>query len=135
MIYETVQYTLESLTSEGKQLYVGLLATQGTYASEIYQKVAKSLGIDLFIPDDTIKQLLMEAIYALKSSNYEALPHLQDEIFAYLNACKLSGWILGCTELPIILKDGIDRFSLVDSSMVLAKASIKAVGSRINSNQ
>lgn len=131
MIDETVRYTMETLKSEEEGLYVGLLATKGTYASKLYQKAAEEYGFKLYIPDDPTKQLLMDAIYALKSSNYDALPELQAQIFKYLETCNFTGWILGCTELPIILKDGIDRFSLIDSSMVLAKAAIEAVGGTV----
>lgn len=127
MVEETLIYTLDLIPSKK----IGLLATKGTYASGIYEATAQKFGVDLYCPDAGFQQILMEAIYALKNGRLDALPALKTEIYKHMDAVNLEGWILGCTELPIILKDRIDHYPLIDSTYVLARASVLASGATL----
>lgn len=128
MIDETIKHALSKCSSTEK---IGLLATSGTYDSKIYESSAIRSGFNLIVPPDAIKQQLMKLIYALKNGEISKMEILKKEVYDYLDSQDLDAWILGCTELPIILKDSIEKYNMIDSTMILAQASILAVGAKL----
>lgn len=128
MIDETIKYALSVCTSTGR---IGLLATTGTYDSKIYEASALRSGFNLIVPPDSIKQQLMLLIYALKNGQTDQMEVLKKEVYDYLDVQNLDAWILGCTELPIILKEDIMKYNMIDSTLILAQASILAVGAKL----
>lgn len=128
MIDETIKHALSICSSTER---IGLLATSGTYDSKIYEVSAIRSGFSLVVPPDHIKQQLMQLIYALKNGKTDQMEILKQEIYDYLDNQNLDAWILGCTELPIILKDAIMKYNMIDSTLILAQASILAVGGKV----
>lgn len=128
MIDETIKHALSICGTNDR---IGLLATSGTYDSKIYETSAIRSGFKLIVPPDSIRLQLMQLIYALKNGETELIESLKQEVYAYLNNQNLDAWILGCTELPIILKDGIEKYKMIDSTLVLAQTSILAVGAKL----
>ncbi len=128
MIDETIKHAVSVCTSTER---IGLLATSGTYDSKIYEASAIRSGFNLIVPPDAIKQQLMRLIYALKNGKTDQLEILKQEVYDYLDNQNLDAWILGCTELPIILKDAIIKYNMIDSTLILAQASILAVGAKL----
>ncbi|NLZ52234.1 MAG: aspartate/glutamate racemase family protein, partial [Thermoanaerobacteraceae bacterium] len=51
-----------------------LLATRGTYMSEIYTNTFKQFDLNIIEPDDSDKQLIMHWIYGVKSSKFDVTP-------------------------------------------------------------
>ncbi len=99
---------------------VMLLATQGTYASDIYKAPFEERHIELFYPSKEEREAVMAAIYAYKCGQ-----PVETEIFNTIatSAKKqgISAMILGCTELPLIAGESETFISLVDPTAILAK--------------
>lgn len=131
MIDETIKHALSRCASNGR---IGLLATTGTYDSKIYETSAVRSGFELIIPPESIRQQLMRMIYALKNGATEQIGSLKQDVYDYLDNQNLDAWILGCTELPLILKDDIEKYKMIDSTLVLAQTSILAVGAKLKND-
>lgn len=119
MIDETGRYL------KGKKLdSVLLLATQGTYSTNLYQKALKNHGIEVVVPNASIQGDLMTMIYDLKKGRdrfeKEELLHIIEEA----KRLDLKGIILGCTELPLIFQAAGMMEYAVDATSVLVRATI-----------
>jgi aspartate racemase len=108
---------------------LGLLATDGTLASAIYQKSLAAAGCYIVLPDAARQREVMACIDALKSGERrfrEALAAGRD-----LLARGVQGIILGCTELSLVRDLLASELPIIDSTEVLAKACVDiAVGTR-----
>jgi len=105
---------------------VGLLASIGTYKTEIYHQQFKKFNIEVIYPDEKDKEEAMKAIYAVKAGD------LSDEVKG--NILKIvqklidkgaEAIIAGCTEIPLILKEGDVSVPLIDPTQILAKVAIQ----------
>lgn len=63
MLFETIQYIRRRYP---ERINVGLLATSGTVRSRVYHEVAKTVGINLIVPDDDHQRKVMGSIYGEK---------------------------------------------------------------------
>ncbi len=84
---------------------VALLATSATIYTELYQEKLRDYGIECFVPDEVNQYKVMQSIISYKSGDLELAKEL---IFPYVNQLKSLGmnkFIMGCTELPIILNE------------------------------
>jgi len=113
---------------------VGLLATEGTYHSRIYEDIFKGYGIEVVQPDEDIKLLINRVIYRIKGGGHSLREHMEEveEIIRHFNVKNIEKIILGCTELPLIF-DGysVAGISFIDPTEALAHAAIKAMGKLI----
>lgn len=120
MIDETGRYLKENNVDS-----VLLLATQGTYSSNLYQKALKGHGIEVVVPSKSIQDDLMTMIYDLKKGRddfkKEELVHIVEEA----RNLGLKGIVLGCTELPLIFQSAGMADQAVDATSVLVDATIK----------
>ncbi|MBN2795424.1 MAG: aspartate/glutamate racemase family protein [Clostridia bacterium] len=119
MIKETYHYILKNNLKK-----VLLLATQGTYASNLYQNCFKNS--ELLEPNEILKGKIHKLIYDYKKYG-KVNSHEVEEIQIQLSALNVDAVILGCTELPLIFKG--PRF--IDPTAILARACIKKAGHRI----
>ena len=112
---------------------VGLLATDGTIATGLYQDCFKSSGIEMITPETAEEQAeVMRVIYdGVKAGNAE-LP-----VYAFRNICQrlisrgAQTLILGCTELPPAFAMYDLRFPTVDPTLELALEAIRQSGCRL----
>lgn len=110
---------------------IGILATQGTLKSGLYQQAAKSKGIGFVAPSihlqKTTSDLIYEQIKAGREPHPDELMFLIDEMLE--ENCDLV--ILGCTELSVLFaqrtKTASDPYT-VDPLVELAKATISSAG-------
>jgi len=102
---------------------VGLLATNGTLESRIFQSAFKNTDVELITPPSELQSELMEIIYNIKkvgNSNFHDIQKLVSEICQKSGAEKV---ILGCTELCIF-----DEFpNTVNVLNVLANSIIERI--------
>jgi aspartate racemase len=106
---------------------VGILATSGTIACNIYQDALNAAGLRPIVPSAADQAKVMDAIYGakgVKAGFKEGLCSVQ--ILEAINALLDRGAdaiILGCTELPLIkLPEHISQQArLFDPTMILAK--------------
>ena len=105
---------------------VGLLASIGIYKTEIYHQHFRKFNIEVISPEEKDKEEVMKVIYAVKAGN------LSNEVKG--NILKIAqklidkgaeAIIAGCTEIPLILKEGDASVPIIDPTQVLAKAAVQ----------
>ena len=93
---ETVKYTYDKY---GKDTVVGIMATDGTIKSKIYENYYSKLGIKTVVPVKT-QERIMQFIYdVIKKGNYNAGTDLLFECANELKELGATTFLLGCTEL------------------------------------
>ena len=107
----------------------GLLATDGTVQTGIYQRTFAGSGIDLITPDGSDQAAVMDIIY-----NGVKAGDLAHDASAFRAACEhllargAEVLILGCTELPPAFDIYHLDYPNVDPTLELALAAIRAAG-------
>ncbi len=125
MIEKTAKETQKKNPSIKK---VGLLASIGTYKTEIYHQQFKKFNIEVISPEEKDKEEVMKAIYAVKAGNLsEGIKKSILKIAQKLIDKGAEVIIAGCTEIPLILKEGDVAVPLIDPTQVLAKAAVQKV--------
>ncbi|RKE36820.1 aspartate racemase [Paraburkholderia sp. BL23I1N1] len=128
MLTCTADYLREAFPSLRE---VGVLATSGTLASRVYEKVLDACGFVQFAPAAAAQARLMNAIYgpAGAKAGYTS-GECCDDLAAAVDDLVAQGVrviVLGCTELPLLLRastlarPGGPTVRLVDPTEVLAK--------------
>lgn len=128
MLSETVAHIRERY---GAAVTIGLLATSGTIASQVYHQAASRLGLQLIAPGHDYQAMVMQAIYGergIKAGFTEGICREQ-LLVAAEHLCDLGAevLILGCTELPLVLAHceafalNGHRVVLVDPTTLLAR--------------
>jgi len=109
---------------------VGLLATTGTIRTGLFQTFFSHTGIQLLVPASEIqKNYVMKAIYGKDgikaigmSENSKRLICRASERLIHQGAQAI---IAGCTEIPLVLKEGdLPPVPVIDPISILAKAAI-----------
>ena len=103
---------------------VGLMATSGTVAAGLYQEAFARHHIEVVVPnDETQERCVMWAIRAVKAGHTGLdVTAIVGEAARYLIAQGAEAVITGCTELPLIFKDGDASVPVIDPTSVLADA-------------
>lgn len=119
-----IQKTVLEIRNKGIQS-VGIMATDGTIQSGIFQKELESMGMETVIPEPLYQQDIMDLIYRdIKAG----LPPDMDKFRRVSNHLREKGagvLVLGCTELSLIKKDYDIGDGYVDTLEVLAKYALK----------
>ncbi len=106
----------------------GILAGSSTVKLGLYAKAFDKISSRILMttPEDQAK--VLECIYAVKAGKPAAdiKPRLM-EVVETLEQMGAEAIILGCTEIPIVLKDGDHRLPFIDATDVLAKAAVAVV--------
>ena len=107
---------------------LGLLATEGTVGTGIYDKACRKFGIECFVPDKEIQKIVSAIIYDQIKANKPANAADMETVSEYLKKAGCDAAVLGCTELSVAKKQlGLGKW-YVSSLEVLAKAAIEACG-------
>ena len=123
MIEETAKET-QQRTPQIKK--IGLLASMGTYKMEIYHQHFKKFNIEVISPEEKDKEEVMKVIYAVKAGDLsEKVKKNIIQIAQKLIDKGAEAIIAGCTEIPLILKEGDVSVPIIDPTQVLAKMAIK----------
>ena len=123
MIEETAKET-QRKTPQIKK--VGLLASIGIYKTEIYHQHFKKFNIEVISPEEKDKKEVMKVIYAVKAGDLsEEVKRNILKIAQKLIDKGVEAIITGCTEIPLILKEGDVSVPIIDPTQVLAKMAIK----------
>lgn len=105
---------------------VGLLATEGTYRAGLYDHALREVGLTCHKPFPEERERLMQGIYDGVKVGDLALAHdcFSDVAQALVQRYGLSTLILGCTEIPLVLRSvpGMGHLDLVDPANLLAHA-------------
>ena len=106
---------------------VGLLATDATVMTGMYQTALEKAGIEYVMPEGITQKAVMVGIYALKAGDLLKARDCLAAPCQYLQLYKAEALILGCTEIPLILAEEIRKEPeyYLDSNRILARATIR----------
>ena len=127
-VLHMVRLTAQALVERGVKK-AGLLATDGTVRTGIYQKSFAGSGVELLTQDEAGQRAVMEMIYqGVKAGDmaFDAQPARQ--AMERLLAAGAEVLILGCTELPLAVKLYGIALPAVDPTLELALEAIRFAG-------
>ena len=122
-----IRLTMESInhSSSGKPINVGLLATDGTLRSKLYQR-RQSHKIKWLTLKIGEQKKLMTIIYKIKAGeNYQNLKGKFKHLLCSLKKRGAEYIILGCTELSLFKDMFNQSLKLVDPIEILANKAIR----------
>lgn len=127
-VLHMVRLTARALTGRGVRT-AGLLATDGTVRTGIYQRTFAGTGVELLTPGEEDQQAVMDMIYqGVKAGRRDYDPSKARRAMEALLARGAQTLILGCTELPLAVEQyGLD-FPVTDPTLELALEAIRAAG-------
>ncbi|MCM3388539.1 cysteate racemase [Ureibacillus chungkukjangi] len=126
-VLHMIRETAKRAASTGAKR-VGVLATDGTLASGVYQQALIEQDIEPVVPDMVIQHQVMSVIYDYVKAGKEVSEHQWHVIEQAMLQLDCDKIILGCTELSIVNKDLKLDNRYIDSLMVLAESAILACG-------
>ena len=115
----------EVASLKGKVDQVGILASAGTLRTGLYEKALSAVGITAIAPGEDDQKRVMESIYLVKAGKLEPAREIILEQGKLLADRGAQAVIAGCTEIPLILKQGDLAVEVVDATDILAKACVR----------
>ena len=131
-IINMIRETVRSIKEDRKEVRkVGILATDGTVASGLYQKACTEAGMQPVLPSKTGQKLVMKIIYdGIKGGNprdYNDFIKIEGELAA--GGCEAA--IMGCTELSCMKEIYRLPDYYIDAMEVLAAKCITICGKKL----
>lgn len=102
-----------------------LLATNGTHQQGLYKKRAANFGVTLREPDAICQADITAAIALVKAGNLAAARATLMRALERLSAEGANTFILGCTELPLIVRGSPFEAKSMDATAALAAEIVK----------
>jgi len=106
---------------------VGLLGTKFTMEEAFYKdRLTKKYDLDVIIPKEKDRQIIHDIIYKelvlgqIKPTSKQQVI----KMIEYLEANGAEGIILGCTELPLLIKQEDVDIYLFDTTMIHARSAV-----------
>ena len=106
---------------------VGVLATDATIASGLYQRRLGDLAYSPVLPDAEHQADVMHAVRWIKAGEIDKSRVVLNQVVDSLVGDGCSRVILACTELPLAFSSGANSLTL-DATEALAVACIRAFG-------
>ncbi|MDX8000162.1 aspartate/glutamate racemase family protein [Xenorhabdus sp. Reich] len=100
---------------------VAILATTGTIKSGLYQERLKKEKVNFIIPDDIQQEVIMESIFTYKGGDEKRAYRLMETVITQLKNIGVERFIMGCTEIPIILSGCSDKERYIDATEELVR--------------
>lgn len=127
-VLHMVRLTAGALAERGVKR-AGLLATDGTVQTGIYQRSFAGTGVELLTPDEAGQRAVMEMIYSgVKAGNMAFDAGAARAAMERLLSAGAETLILGCTELPLAAELYHIDLPAVDPTLELALAAIRFAG-------
>ncbi len=137
MVAETAKFIQEKFPGST----VGVLSTIGTRNTGLYKQVIEGYNLKCIEPNDVLQNKVHAAIYdeayGIKAFSSPVTNRAHDQLVAAIHELKAQGAqviILGCTELPLALREkSYYGLPVIDPNRILARALIQAVNpSKLN---
>ena len=129
-IIHMIRETAQRLAQQGKRR-PGILATDGTIQTGLYQKELAALGLEAVHPDPETQKLVMSLIYDEIKSGLPGSPEKFQKIDQALQAMGCDCAILACTELSVYrINHGLPPF-YVDAMKVMAELAVVRCGKQL----
>lgn len=126
--FHMIEETAKSIKARNpKALKVGLLATEGTCRTGIYDNVFRKYGMQVIKPSIEKQRYVSDVIYGIKENSkidIELFKSAAEELKS--EGCK--AFVLGCTELSVLYLKYKLRGSFVDPMEVIARIAIRFGG-------
>ena len=100
---------------------IGLLATDGTIIGRVYHNIFEVEGYKIIAPLEEKQNEVMKIVYSIKAGRIEENVQTFEEIIEHMKFLGSEVVILGCTELPILLKYFEPSIPVIDATSCLAK--------------
>ncbi len=125
-VVHIVKATADEINKQGLKK-IGLLGTKATMEMDFYRDLLKGKGIESIIPEEADRNFVHE----------KAFSELGKEIFTpetkkgYLSIINkliekgAEGIVLGCTEIPLIIKQGDCAVPVFDTGLIHSKAAVE----------
>ncbi|HKL79812.1 MAG TPA: amino acid racemase [Mobilitalea sp.] len=126
IIKETVGY----LSDRGIR-QAGIMATDGTIYSRLFQEELQAMGIEPLVPSERCQSYVTDLIYKDIKSNQPPEMDKFKEVADELKAMGAQVIILGCTELSLIKRDYDIGPGFIDAMEVLAMCSVSLCGGKL----
>ncbi len=126
MLEETANYIVRNY--QGTQL--GLLATDGTIKTGIYDFYLDKIGFSYIKPKNTQNQLMKFIYEVVKKGDYEKGAGLFHEVIKELEDKGAGAFILGCTELSVACDMYGLKGEFIDPMLILARSAIEYAGGK-----
>lgn len=110
---------------------VGLMATNGTVTSQIYEIKMKKYGIDVILPSKERQADVMTIIYDQIKAGNQPCVQTFDRVSDELKSLGADAIVLGCTELSYYSELYKLGGFFVDAQKVLVRKSIELCGGRL----
>lgn len=109
----------------------GLMATDGTIESRIFQDQLEKMGIEVLLPDERRQQDIMDVIYKNLKAGLPADMEKFQKVSLQLKDQGAQVILLGCTELSLIKKDVPLGKEYLDALEVLAQRCVVRCGRKL----
>lgn len=114
--------------AEGGVKKAGILATDGTIQTGLFQSVLARSGMEAIVPDATHQKLVMSMIYEDVKAGKEVEASKLEAVEAYLNGKGAQCLVLGCTELTMVKRLGLAKEEYLDTLEVMARKAVLECG-------
>ncbi len=123
-IIDMIGQTAERVASQQSSAqWIGLLSTEGTLRSGLYQNAFASRGIALLVPNDQQEAAVMQAIHRIKAGDHSVRGAMID-VAKGLIARRAEGIIPGCTELSLVISPDSLPVPVFDPLSILAERAV-----------
>lgn len=127
-VLHMIRLTVRALDERGVKT-AGLLATDGTVQTGIYQRCFEGAGIRLLTPDQAGQRAVMEMIYqGVKAGRRDYDASAARQAMEALLDRGAETLVLGCTEMPLAVKLYGIALPATDPTLELALAAIRQAG-------
>ena len=125
-IIHIVDATADRIAATGLDR-VALLGTRFTMEMDFFKDRLARRGISVSIPNDADRDFIHASIFGELASGAFTPPTKQRylDIIGKLGAGGAQGAILGCTEIPIVIKAGDTALPLFDTTAIHAEAAVR----------
>ena len=125
-----VEETARYLYREGVRR-AGIMATDGTVHSGLFQKAFEDYGIEPVLPSEERQKDVMHIIYKNVKANIPAEMDRFHKVEKELKSHGAEAIILGCTELSLVKRDENVGTGFIDGMEVLAQTAVKLCGCKV----
>lgn len=128
LLEESIDYVKREL---GHVKRIGLLATDGTVQTGLFQEFFYKKGIEIIVPGKEGQNLIMKALYqkeGVKAGYKERPREMILQVLQQLIRDKVEGVIAGCTEIPLLLSQSDMEIPFINPLWIVARKSICKAG-------
>lgn len=123
-IINMIEETANHINASKQASKVGILGTNATVRTGLYQKAFSQYDIDIIVPNEEDQDIVMSSILQVKAGNSSS--EVTDTLLpvkARMRERGVQRFVLGCTEIPLLFqKTGGE--DLIDPMDIMAKVAI-----------